>query len=152
MPTSFSSPATSSSPIVEEVMKRKKKIYVSEKKLKWALMNLLAAFIILMENQFFHIVDPESAWRTLVSYIETLFVVIFLTNSLVDFYSHLFPFGSPASTSGQYLPDMVLSPLQMKLLSVKENDIGFRKSKPSNQPKNKDNTHPYGFSSPLNGK
>ena len=62
------------------------------------------------------------------------------------------PGKSPASTSGQYLPDMVLSPLQMKLLSVKENDIGFRKSKPSNQPKNKDNTHPYGFSSPLNGK
>ena len=45
-------------------------------------------------------------------------------------------------------PEMTLSPLQMKLLGVKENDPGF-KTTPS-KPKDKD-FHPYGFNSPLEG-
>ena len=54
-----------------------------------------------------------------------------------------------SSTSGNFVPEMTLSPLQMKLLGVKYNDVGFKTATPS---KPKDTAkHPFGFSSPLDG-
>lgn len=78
MPSSFSSPITSSSPIVAEVMKRKKQINVSEKKLKWAIANLVAAMMIFLEahSVSFHLINPESSWRNIISYLETAVLMV----------------------------------------------------------------------------
>ena len=48
MPSILSSPM-SSSPLIDEVMKRKKLVTVSKKKLKWAFLNFTTAFVVFLE-------------------------------------------------------------------------------------------------------
>ena len=150
MPSSFASPISTSSPLVDAVMERKRHIFVSKNKLKWGLANLIVAFFIFLEANSVacHIVfEEKSPWRLAFSRFESGVLVFLLTNGVLDFYNHFFPFGVATASGGK--PDLTLSPKQMKLFSVSKDDPGF-KCTPPLKPTDKAQ-HPFGFSSPLDG-
>jgi hypothetical protein len=139
--------------MVDAIMSRKRQIVISKDLWKWGLANLAAALFLFLEAHAasFHLFFEEnSAWRVVCSRLETLVLVILITNGFLDLYNHFFPFGMTASSTGSFSSEMPLSPLQMKLFGIKENDPGFKKSTPA-KPVDKKEQHPFGFSPPLNG-
>lgn len=151
MPTTtspFASPMSTSSPMVEAIMTRKRQIVVAEAKWKWGMANMAAALFILFEAHICHIfADKHSFWRLHISWVENFMFVLFLTNAILDLIHHFFPFGVTAAHSN---PDLPLSPLQRKLFGIKDDEPGFAKASPRAKLVEK-NEHPYGFSQPLNG-
>ena len=146
MPASFASPISCSSPVIDTVMSRKKQLTVARDKLYWGAANFIAAIFCFLEAQTFHIVvNAESKWRPIISNLELFVCLVLITNTIMDWYSHIFPFG----ISSENLPELPLSPLQLSLLGVKKNEYGFKAASPVKH-KGKDE-HPFGFSSPLNG-
>ena len=148
MPTSLNSPISTSSPVVEVVMNRKRKLKVMEEKWKWGVANFIAALLLILEahSASCHILAQEnSAWRSIISHIESVVILILFTNAALDWYNHFFPLGISGDTS----INVALSPAQRKLLGIKENEYGFKTKTPA---KNENKIrHPYGFSDPLNG-
>ena len=146
MPASFASPISCSSPVIDTVMARKKQLNVAKDKLYWGTANFISAIFCFLEAQTFHLlVSADSSWRPIVSHVETFICLVLTTNALIDWYSHLFPFGISADA----IPELPINPLQLSLLGVKKNEYGFKAATPV---KNKGKgEHPFGFSSPLNG-
>jgi len=163
---SLSSPMMSSSPLVSKVMDKRRKLHQSRHKWKWALANLAGALLALIEGQRWHfLISGASRWRTLVSGFESVLVVVFLTNAILDTLAHFFPFANPlkaliygdldatGGASGTGSQDLVLTKQQMSLLGVEKSDPGFKlyeeKKKAGSQ--GGDRKHPFGFGPPLEG-
>jgi hypothetical protein len=62
MPLSFASPMSSTSPVVDQVIDRKRRIFESQSKLKWALANFMAAFFFFFESENHFFVKSSSNW------------------------------------------------------------------------------------------
>ncbi len=149
MPLSLSSPVSCSSPVVDVVMARKRKIFTSRQKWKWALVNFTGAIILLLEASapsFHWFAQLESPWRFWISSVELSICALLAVNTMVDLYTYLFPFGM----SSENTSEISLSPLKMKLLGVSNQDSGFKATPPA-KPKESSRQHPFGFASPLNG-
>lgn len=148
MPTSFASPISSSSPVIDTVLERQRQISIAKEKWKWGTANFFIALLLFLEahaSSFHMIVSEDSSWRPWMSYFGTFLALIFFTNALFDLYGHLFPLGISSGS----LNELPFSPMQLKLLGVKANDYGFKVATPTKQ-SGKSN-HPYGFGTPLNG-
>ena len=150
------------SPLLTQVLERKRLIHKSESKWKWALLNFIGAVALTIESNgyssFQPFVDARSPWRTMISRIEMGCVVVLLINAILDTLNYFFPFikvptfnnltDASLNVVGK---DLVLTPKQMSLFRVNKDDPGFKMSTP-NKPKEGDkDKHPFGFSSPLNG-
>jgi len=149
MPLSLSSPVSCSSPVVDVVMARKRKIFTSRQKWKWALVNFTGAIILLLEASapsFHWFAQLESPWRFWISSVELSICALLAVNTMVDLYTYLFPLGM----SSENTSEISLSPLKMKLLGVSNQDSGFKATPPA-KPKESSRQHPFGFASPLNG-
>lgn len=145
MPTSFTTPISTSSPVIDTVMHRKRQLAVAQDKWKWGMINFVTGIGIFLEAQsssFHFLAEENSPWRSFISQIESGLVLILFFNALYDWYSHIFPFG----ISSDALPDLPFSPMQLKLLGVKENEYGFKTTTPTSKSGKSD--HPFGFPSP----
>ena len=159
--SSGSNPGTIS-PLLTEVLERKRLLYKSESKWKWALLNLVGAIALSIEangySSFQPFVDSRSPWRTLISRIEMVCVVLLMTNAILDTLNYFFPFFKIPSwndmgNSGLNVvgKDLILTPKQMSLFKINKGDLGFKESTPS-KPKDGDkDKHPFGFPPPLEG-
>ena len=135
--------------MIEKVMARKRQLLVSRQKWKWALANFTGAIFLLLESTApsFHLfAQPENPWRFWSSSVELATCILLAVNTLVDLYAHFFPFG----ISSENASEIALSPRQMKLLGVRDQDFGFKATPPA-KPKDSSKQHPFGFDSPLNG-
>ena len=153
---------SSPQPLLTEVLERKRLLYKSESKWKWALLNLAGAILLTVEangySSFQPFVDSRSPWRTLISRLEMFCVVVLLTNAILDTLNYFFPFfkipsWTNLSDAGLNVvgKDLILTPKQMSLFKINKGDLGFKESTPS-KPKDGDKEkHPFGFPPPLEG-
>ena len=62
MPISFSSPISTQSPVVDQVVERKRRLVESKDKLKWSLINFLAAAVFFLEAENHFALRTNSGW------------------------------------------------------------------------------------------
>ena len=62
MPISLSSPMSTSSPVVNQVLERKRRIFESNDKFKWSMINFLAAVILFLEAENHLLLRSLSPW------------------------------------------------------------------------------------------
>jgi hypothetical protein len=62
MPISLSSPLSTPSPIVDQVIERKRRLIESQEKLKWSLINFLAAAFFFLEAENHFVIRSTSTW------------------------------------------------------------------------------------------
>ena len=153
---------TTTSPLLTQVLERKRLLYKSESKWKWAVLNLVGAVALTIEangySSFQPFVDSRSPWRTLISRVEMFCVVVLMTNAILDTLNYFFPFFkipsfNSSGDSGLNVvgKDLILTPKQMSLFKINKGDLGFKESTP-NKPKEGDkDKHPFGFPPPLEG-
>ena len=150
------------SPLLTQVLERKRLLHRSQSKWKWALFNCIGAIVLIVEANGYSslqpFVDSNSSWRLTVSRLEMLCVVVLLTNATLDTLHYFFPYlklptlnnikDGTLNVAGK---DLVLSPKQMSLFKINSDDPGFKVSTP-NKPKDGDKEkHPFGFSPPIEG-
>ena len=160
MHSGYNSAATS--PLLTQVLERKRLLHTSQSKWKWALFNLIGAIALTIDangySSFQPFVDARSPWRITISRIEMMCVVILMTNAIFDMLHYFFPYFKPPTLSnlkGASLSfvgkDLVLTPKQMSLFKINKDDPGFKVSTPSKPKEGDQEKHPFGFPSPLEG-
>ena len=154
--------SATTSPLLVQVLERKRLLYKSESKWKWALLNFVAAFALIVEangySSFQPFVDARSPWRTLISRLEMAIVIVLMINVILDTMNYFFPFikipslGNFTEASLNMVGnDLVLTPKQMSLFKIRKGDPGFKLSTPTKAKEGDKEKHPFGFSSPLEG-
>ena len=154
--------SVTTSPLLAQVLERKRLIYKSESKWKWALLNFIAAFALTVEangySSFQPFVDARSPWRTLISRLEMVIVIVLMTNAILDTMNYFFPFikipslvSSTEASLNVVGNDLVLTPKQMSLFKIRKGDPGFKLPTPTKAKEGDKEKHPFGFSSPLEG-
>ena len=150
------------SPLLTQVLERKRLLHRSQSKWKWALINFIGAIALTIEangySSFQPFVDARSPWRIIISRLEMLGVVILMTNAILDMLHYFFPyikvptFNNIKDASLNVVgKDLVLTPKQMSLFKINKEDPGFKLLTPSKPKDGEKEKHPFGFSSPLEG-
>lgn len=147
--------------LVEEVLGRKRMLEVSRSKLRWAASNLLGAALLASEaNGLYFFSDPESsAWRSRLSFVETLLIALLVANAVLDLIKFAFPYSSFSLADFRLTlarEDLTLSPEQMKLFRVDPGLPGFKVRQSPGESSGrtggtKPHHHPFGFPAPLEG-
>ena len=153
---------SAASPLLNEVLERKRLLHQSQSKWKWALLNSFGATLLILDSYGYIsfqslLVDSRSSWGPSLSKLEILGAVILMTNAIIDLLHYFLPYlkvPSIRSNDGCFevaRKDLVLTPKQMKLFNIGNNDPGFKVSTPSKPKEGDKEKHPFGFSPPLEG-